>query len=296
MAETPEAVVDSHCHTGEGPLWHPDQKVLYWIDIPRGELFAYDPQTGDHDRRLDYDGTIGGFTIQADGSLLLFLDRATVRPWSTAGGLGDPVVAPRDDEGDSRFNDVIADPRGRVYCGTMPTDDRDGRLYRLDRDGTLTRLFDDVGLPNGLGFTPNRRHLYFADTGDDRIYRFGYEQATGALENRRVLVDTADVSGHPDGLTVDTEGYLWVAFWNGGRLVRYAPDGTEVERVEFPARKVSSVTFGKPNYDRAFVTTALGPGEGPAGDRADEGEGAGELFTFEPNVGGVPEFRSRVNM
>lgn len=159
--------------------------------------------TGRHQQCLDYSGAIGGFTIQDNGNLLLFLDRGLVRPWSPETGLTDPVVKPFDDEYDSRFNDVIADPHGRVFCGTMPTDDREGRLYRLDCDGSLTRLCDDIGLPNGLGLVPNIKYLYFSDTEVDRIYRFEYEEITGDLANREVLVNTSDVTGHPDGMTVD---------------------------------------------------------------------------------------------
>lgn len=296
MAVTLEMLVDVRCHTGECPLWHPDDEVVYWIDIPRGQLFAWDPTTGRHERCLEYDGSIGGFTIQEDGALLLFLDRAEVRPWRPSTGLGDPVAGPIDDEVESRFNDVIADPRGRVYCGTMPTEDRDGRLYRLDHDGSFSLLYDDIGLPNGLGFSPDRCNLYFADTGEDRVYRFAYNQASGALSDREVLIDATDVAGSPDGLTVDRDGHLWIAFWNGGQMRRYAPDGTEVSRVELPARKVSSVTFGLGDYDWAVVTTALGPGEGEPGDREDEGAGAGALFRFNLDVAGVPEYRSQIGL
>lgn len=292
---TPELVADTRCHTGEGPLYHPDEGVVYFLDIPEADLYRYDPADESHKRVLDSEGAIGGFTIQASGELLLFCDEGRIRPWSLESGLGDPIVDSIDGEEASRFNDVIADPRGRVFCGTMPTPDGDpGTLYRLDTDGSLSVAVADARLSNGLGFSPGRRSLYFAETEADRISRYRYDQATGALSERETFLDASELAGHPDGMTVDAEGCVWAAFWNGGRIARYDPDGTELAQVEFPAEKVSAVTFGGPDYDTAYVTTALGPGEGPAGTREEEGDGAGALFAVDPGVAGVPEFRSRV--
>ncbi|WP_459194157.1 SMP-30/gluconolactonase/LRE family protein [Halosimplex sp. J119] len=294
-------IADTHCHTGEGPIYHPDEDAVYWLDIPAGDLFRYEGGTaagesgvGEYERVLDYDGKIGGYTIQESGDLLLFCDRGTIRPWSPASGLGEPVVDEIPEERDSRFNDVIADPEGRVYCGTMPTEDGGGRLYRLDTGGSLTTIETDVQIPNGMGFTPDREGLYFTETDAERIYRYSYDQATGELSDRETVVDASGVEGFPDGMTVDAEGHVWSAFWDGGRIARYAPDGTEARRVELPAKKVSAVTFGGPDCETAYVTTALGPGEGPAGTRDEEGDGAGALFEADLGVGGVPEFRSAV--
>ncbi len=287
----PTRIADTHCHTGEGPLWHPDEERVYWLDIPNGILYRYDPETGVHEQCYET-SAIGGFTVQDDGSLLLFEDRGRVERWDD--GDVTVVIDEIEQERDSRFNDVIADPEGRVYCGTMPTDDRGGRLYRLDTDGSITELIDDVAIPNGMGFTPDRAEFYFTETEANHIYRFAYDAETGELSEREVAVDTSDVEGNPDGMTVDGEGNLWVAFWNGGRVARYAPDGTEEARIELPAKKVSCPAFGGEDYADLFVTTALGPGEGDAGTRDEEGDGAGALFCVTPEVGGVPEFRSRV--
>jgi len=292
---TPEIVADTHCHTGEGPLWHPDEEALYFVDIPRADLYRYDPADGSHERVLDAEGAIGGFTIQESGALLLFCDEGRVQPWNPDRGLGDPVVESIDGEGDSRFNDVIAGPRGRVFCGTMPTPDGEpGTLYRLDTDGSLSVAVEDAELSNGLGFTPDRRHAYFTETEASRISRYRFDQATGEFSDREPFLDASDLDGHPDGMTVDAEGHVWAAFWDGGRIARYAPDGTEQRRVAFSAKKVSAVTFGGPDYRTAYVTTALGPGEGPAGTREEEGEGAGALFAADLGVAGAPEFRSRI--
>ena len=289
----PELIADYECHTGEGPIWHPDEERLYWVDIPNGRLFRYDPATGDHEQCHDTD-VIGGVTVQEDGSLLLFEDRGRVEIWRD--GETETVIEEIPGETDSRFNDVVADPAGRVFCGTMPTDERGGRLYRLDRDATYTEVEDDVAIPNGMGFTPDRESMYFTETEARAIYRYDYDEETGDLTDRRTFVSVEDEEGFPDGMTVDAEGHVWSARWDGGCLVRYDPGGTEVGRIEFPARKVSSVAFGGPDLSDAYVTTALGPGEGAAGTKDDEGEGAGALFRIAPGVGGVPEFRSAIGL
>ncbi|MDH7569847.1 MAG: SMP-30/gluconolactonase/LRE family protein, partial [Armatimonadota bacterium] len=136
---TPELVADYRCVTGEGPLWHPFEKRLYWVDIPKGRLFRYHPASGVHEQCLEGE-PIGGFTIQADGALLLFMARGAVKTWRD--GEMHTIVEEIPDERDSRFNDVIADPQGRVFCGTVSTPTRAGRLYRLDPDLRLTCVLE----------------------------------------------------------------------------------------------------------------------------------------------------------
>lgn len=289
----PEVVADYRDHTGEGPIWHPDERRLYWVDIPDGELYRYDPATGDSEQVYETD-VVGGYTLQADGSLLLF--GAEGRIWTWDDGETETVVESIPGEEDSRFNDVVADPRGRVYCGTMPTDDRLGSLYRLETDGELVEVRDDVELPNGLGFTPDLRGLYFTESDAGTITLYEYDRETGELGDGEVFVDVSDEAGIPDGMTVDAGGHVWSARWDGGCLVEYSPGGEELSRVEFPARKVSSVVFGGEEYVDAYVTTALGPGEGSTSPREVEGEGAGALFRVDLGRRGMPEFHSRVNL
>jgi len=283
----PELIADYECVTGEGPLWHPSEQRLYWIDIPTGRIFRYDPATDTHEQC--YEGeVVGGFTIQADGSLLLFGARGAVKIWRE--GELTKVIDEIPDEGKSRFNDVIADPVGRVFCGTLSTKGQLGRLYRLDTDGTLTKLLDGISCSNGMGFTPDRRQMYYTDSRKREIYLFEYDQDTGAISNQRVFVQTPEGEGIPDGMTVDAEDYVWSARWEGGCLVRYAPDGTEDLRIDFPARKVTSVIFGGADYTDIYVTTAGG------NNKTKEGPGAGALFRLNLSIRGLPEFPSRVSL
>ena len=286
----PEMIVDYECEVGEGPLWHPTEKRLYWADIPRGRLFRYDPATGEHEQFYDGD-VVGGFTIQEDGGLLLFMEKGAVAVLRD----GEPsyIIDELLGEGENRFNDVFADPAGRVFCGTMPSDDkrgseRLGTLYRLDTDGTITPLLRNLGISNGMGLTPDRRRMYFTDSIDRKIYLFDYDVDSGGISNRRVFVDTAAEEGIPDGMTVDSQGFVWSARWDGSALIRYTPTGHEERRIHFPAKKVSSAIFGGEDYRDIYVTTAGG------NNRGEEGESAGALFRIKSGIEGVPEFQSRI--
>lgn len=288
-----ERVADTICEVGEGPLWCEAESALYWADIARGDGYRYDPERGDYEH-LWKGSEFGGYTIQADGALLLFgmAGQVSVRQDDDSGTVVDEIPAERD----GRFNDVLAGPDGQVFAGTVSTDDHSGRLYRVDPDGSYEVLDDGFDLPNGMGFSPDRETLYVTDTGyfrdghDGRIYAYDYDAATATLSNRHLFVDADDAAGYPDGMTVDAEGHVWSAHWDGGCLVRYAPDGREVDRVEFPTRKVSSAVFGGEEYRDLYVTTAGGE------DRDAEGPGAGALFRVDPGVSGLPEFRSRVGL
>lgn len=266
-------------------MWHPLEKRVYWVDIPTGRLFRYDPASGHHEMCFQGD-QIGGFTIQADGALLLFMNHGAIRLWQ--GGELKTLVEEIADERATRFNDVIADPEGRIFCGTMPTKERLGRLYRLDCDGSLRIVLEEIGCSNGMGFTPDRRAMYYTDSRVRRIYRFDYKRATGELSNQTVFVETPEDEGVPDGMTVDAEGYVWTAKWDGSCLVRYAPNGVEERRVTFPAKQVSSVVFGGEQYQDMYVTTAGGT------KKEVNGPGAGALFRVSMGIRGVPEFYSRI--
>ena len=284
-SSAPQCVADYECHIGENPLWNSFDERLYWCDIPLGRVFAYDPRSGSH--WLCFEGeAVGGFTIQESGALLLFMARGAIKKWQ--GGNFATVVEEIPEERENRFNDVLADPSGRVLCGTMSTPKRRGRLYRMDRDGRLTVLLEDIGCSNGLAFSRDRKQLYYTDSYAREIYLFDYESDTGTITNRRIFATVPETEGMPDGMTIDADGGIWSARWDGGCVVRYTPDGKEHLRISLPAKKVSSVTFGGKGYSDMYVTTAGGE------NRSDEGAGAGALYRLKTGFSGVPEFFSQI--
>lgn len=277
-------VADYACGVGENPLWHPAQKRLLWTDITGGRLFRYDPAAETHEQF--YSGRpVGGFTIQQDGSLLLFKDRGTVTCWKD--GSESTIISEIAEERELRFNDVIADPCGRVFCGTY-TDGRLGRLYRLDVDGTCSKLLDGIGCSNGMAFTADLKTLFYTDSLAHAIYRFDYDQDEGSISNQRVFHEVPKSVGLPDGCTLDSEGYLWFACWGGSCLFRLDPDGRVVSRIQIPANKTTSLTFAGPTLNDIYVTSEGGT------HRNQMDPHAGALFHLTCTVSGKPEFFSRI--
>ena len=281
----PACIADYACETGENPLWHAAEKRLYWCDIPNGRIFRYDPSSQTHEEC--YRGrTVGGFTVQADGSLLLFQDRGAISLWKE--GEVTNLVPEIAEERNTRFNDVIADPAGRVFCGTMSTAERPGRLYRLDLDGSLRLVLDGVGCPNGMAFSLDRKRFYHTDSFARSIYCCDYSVEDGSLSNRVIFATFPEDGGLPDGATIDADGCLWSALWDGSCIVRLTPAGDVDARIRFPVPKMSSLTFGGDDYADLYVTSAGGNA------KAAEGALAGALFRLRTAVKGVPEFLSRV--
>jgi D-xylono/L-arabinono-1,4-lactonase len=280
-----ELIANYACETGENPLWHPIERRLYWCDIPKGRLFRYDPATGVHERCFE-DRIIGGFTIQADGALLLFLDRGTIALWRD--GCITELVPEIAAERHSRFNDVIADPRGRVFCGTMSSSESKGTLYRLDLDGSLHPILGGIGCANGMAFTLDRKGFYYTDSFAREIYLFDYNVEDGTLTDQRVFARFSEDDGLPDGCALDSAGYLWSAMWDGSCLVCLSPDGKVDRKIAVPARKTSSLTFGGESYSDMYITTAGG------NTKEEDGPLAGALFRMRAQSPGLPESFSRI--
>ena len=280
-----EAVANYHCKVGENPLWDDREGRLYWVDIESGRLFRLDHDSGEHECFHRSAEPIGGFTFQADGSLLLFeVDQIAQLTKS-----GQRRVVARGIDGQmQRFNDVIADPEGRVFAGTIGKSDEAGGLYRVDHDGTVSLLWKGTGCANGMGFTPDLQCFYWTCSTTRRIYIADYQRDTGTLVNRREFYRAAIDEGIPDGMTVDRLGHVWTARWGGAALLRLAPDARLVERVELPVPCVSAVAFGGPELDTLYVTTA--------GGQVDDDGLPGTLYRFRVSDPGSLEFRSRIQL
>jgi D-xylonolactonase len=277
---------------GEGPLWHVADRALYWLDYMRGEIYRFEPDSGAHE--VVYSGPrVSGFTLQADGGLLLLIEGARVAIWRE-GSVEILIDGFPGSEG-MHFNDATTDPRGRVFTGTVADDpdryeDRVGTLYRIDVDTRITPIIEGIGISNGIGFSPSCDRIYTTDTLSRRIHAFDYDVHTGELANPRVFVETPPHEGGPDGLTVDCEGYVWSARWEGSAIYRYAPDGREDLRIFFPAKKITSLTFGGPGLRDLYVTSGGGD------DRKAEGTLAGALFRIDANIEGRPPYLSRIGL
>jgi len=237
----------------EGPVWDGDR--LLWVDIPEGRVLVghLDGDVLIVDDEHRFDGHVGTAALAADGAMLVAETCSLTRVDPDGGRRSTgPIVEVGPDD---RFNDGICDRAGRLLIGTLSLTGvhRDQRLLQIDK-GTTTVLDDDLGLANGMAFSPDDSLLYSVDSVPGTVWVREYDHATGATGARRLLLDLSDTT--PDGMTVDASGDLWIAIWGGAEVRRYSPEGSLVERLPVPAPHVSSVAFVGPGLDQLVVTTA----------------------------------------
>ncbi len=280
-----EIVVRRNFHLAENPLWNPFDRQLYWTDIPAGKLYSFSPLRKKI-KKFDIGKMVGGFTFQADGSLLLFTAGPGISLWKEGKRL--PIIENIPGEQNSRFNDVIADPVGRVFCGTISFFGHPGNLYLLETDGKLINILKGLGCSNGMAFSPDGKFFYLTDSRKGTIFRFNYDADTGKISAGCPLIEISPEEGVPDGLTVDAEGFLWSARYNGACVVRYSCSGKERERISLPVKRVTSVTFGGEEYRDLYITTAKGDKNSRRKD--------GFLFRIIRAGRGLPEFLSRIGI
>lgn len=281
-----ELIYQSDVILGEGALWDDEAGRLLWVDIPGGEIHVYDPAAG-ADRLLFKAGQPIGTVVKREGGGLAVAAKHGFAFANEDTGLLEMICDPEADKPDNRFNDGKCDPAGRFWAGTMGMDHGRGKgaLYCLDTDMQCTKKLDGVTVSNGIAWSPDGRTMYYTDTVTHAIWAFDYDAGTGAISRRRTAVEIAGGEGGPDGFTVDAEGMLWVAQWNGWQVARYDPaTGKKLDRIDVPVAEVSSCAFGGDGLDVLFITTAR------EGLTAGELEGqplAGSLFAAMPGTKGM---------
>ncbi len=283
-----ELLLDLHAECGEGPIWDPGTSTLIWVDIPPGRVHRYDPLSG-QDEVYEVGQSTGAAAIRDSGGLVLAVRDGFAALGARGGGF--QMLAEVDiDDVRLEMNDGKCDTAGRFWAGTSVELDlhiRPGEaaLYRLDPDHQAHQMLTGVTLSNGLGWSPDDRFFYYVDTTTQRLDVFDFDRDSGAISNRRLLAEIPAELGFPDGLTVDADGYIWLAVWGGWCVRRYAPDGTLDRVVKFPVSQISSCTFGGPDLTDLYVTSATQTLSPEA--RAAEPH-AGALFRYSPGVKGLP--------
>jgi sugar lactone lactonase YvrE len=273
-----EQVTGSVAYHGEGPVWSERWDGLRWVDMLAGDILS-----------LVADGTINRRHV---GRVA-----AALRPRRRGGAVigVERAFALEDADGtlthldelwsdtNVRMNEGGCDPDGRFYCGSMAYDQQPGAgaLYRLDPDGSVRVVLENVTISNGLEWSPDGSRAYYNDSPTQRIDIFDYDGESG-LTGRRPFAEIPAQAGGPDGLTIDEQGGVWVALYGGGAVRRYTPEGVLDEVIEVPAKMVTACTFGGQNQSQLFITTSregLEPGEDPL---------AGSLFRSAVGVAGLP--------
>jgi sugar lactone lactonase YvrE len=243
----------------EGPRWHDERQELLWVDILGCEVHRGTLRADNSLERVATTGigrhvgavapAAGGGYVLAAGPGFVFLDEdGTVRD----------LAQPEAGRTDVRMNDGACDPQGRFWAGTMAYDESPGAgtLYRLELDGSCTTVLTGLTIANGIGWSPDGLTMYLNDSGTGRVEAFHFETSTGALSGRRTLVQGDQPGVVPDGLTVDAEGGIWVAWWGGAAVNRYAPDGSLLASLRLPVELPTSCAFGGPDLATLFVTSA----------------------------------------
>lgn len=272
-----EQLTGPEVYHGEGPVWFPGWGGLRFVDMLAGDIMTL---MGDGTLERQHVASVaaavrprqgGGAVIGVERGFALEDPDGTVRilpeVWSDTG---------------IRMNDGGCDPDGRFHCGSMAYDQAPGAasVYRLDSDGSIEVVLDRVTVSNGLEWSPDGTRAYYNDTATSAISVFDYDREAG-LTNRRIFAELPD-GGSPDGLTVDAEGGVWTAAYDGGAVYRYSSTGVLEERLAVPARKVTACTFGGEGLDRLFITTSQ--------ENADTRDDplAGSLFFADVGVRGMP--------
>jgi sugar lactone lactonase YvrE len=246
-----ELIVDARCELGEAPLWDHRQETVVWVDILSGELHSWSPAAPRHEVLYRADGPVGTVALHEDGYLLAVGTSLVVR---RPDGSVRRLAAVTGELPEHRFNDGAVDPQGRFLAGTVgPTEDTPtGRLHRLEHDGTTTVLLDGLTLSNGIDFTADGRTMYLIDSPTRSVQVFDYGDT---LRGRGPLAVTEGPE-LPDGMCVDADDHLWVAYFEGHRLVRYTPAGDVDLVVELPVSQVTSCCFGDAGLDTLYISTA----------------------------------------
>ena len=284
-----ELVLDARATLGEGPFWWAERGVLCWADISGFAVHLFDPHSGE-DRKVDVGTYVGFAAPSVKGDLIVGLRNGFHRLDVESGELtfiGDPEA----DFPINRLNDGKAGPDGAIWAGTMAINGQNapGCFYRLDINGDMHQLFDGVGISNGLTWSLDLSLLYYIDTPLHRVDVFDFDGLSGAISNRRTAFDVPLEWGNPDGMTIDSEGMLWIALWGGSGVIRVDPKtGERVMKVHVPAAHTTAMEFGGPNRETLYITTAR---EGRSEEQLADEPLSGGVFAANPGVQGLPAFK-----
>ena len=292
MSDDIRAAYDQPMAVGECPLWNPAEACLYWVDIDGFAVHRLDPASGEH-RAWKMDSEPSALALSAGGGLVVALRSGFVHLDTASGAVTAIAPAPYDTR-TARFNDGRVDPAGRFWVGTLyePRDKPAAEMYVLERGKVRLAWSGGMTNSNGLGFSPDQKRMYHADTAAHRVDRHAFDAAGGAVSPAQCFQQfpadkaAADYGGRPDGAAVDSEGAYWCAMFEGGRLLRFAPDGSLLREVKLPLRCPTMVAFGGADLRTLYVTSASH--NRSAAERA-QYPLTGCVLSLRVDVGGRPE-------
>jgi sugar lactone lactonase YvrE len=288
-----DVVVEHKCLLGEGIVWDAKWKVICWIDILNGEIHEYEPEQKTH-KTIPVHQMIGSLAVCTNGNFIAALQNGFAFIDKISGEIK-MIADPESHLPHSRFNEGKCDPAGRFWAGTMSLSEEPdaGNVYVVEKDLSITKRIESVTISNGMAWSVDHKTFYFIDTPTFEVVAYDYVKNTGHINNKRTIIKIANEDGYPDGMTIDNEGMLWIAHWNGWQVTRWNPkSGEKIRTIKLPVAKVTSCTFGSENYGDLYITSAK---VGLTEDELEKQPLAGSLFILR-NCGfqGMPAFEFEV--
>ncbi len=284
-----EHFLSMHDQLGEGSLWSAAEQALYWVDIRNKCYHRFDAGTGACETVM-VGARIGVMAQRVGGGLVMATDRGFAF-WDARAQVLEEIINPEAGRPSSiRFNDGAVDCRGRFWAGSMQDpngSEPQGTLYRLDPDGSVHAMIRDVGIPNGIGWSPDNSRMYFTDSSLGTIYSYDFDAERGEITHRQVFASLTGTSAVPDGLTVDSQGYVWCACWDGARIERYSPAGERIQVIELPVLRPTSCVFGGPNMNELYITSAY---DELTEEEVSQYPHSGDIFRLRTDVVGLKKF------
>lgn len=257
MIAQPEIIVDSSCLLGESPVWDFENKRIMWLDIFKSELHQFYPGLQQH-TAVELNKIPGCITLNSQGHLLAAVHDgfAFVDPDS---GKLEMLAEVEGDNPDNRFNDGKCDSSGRFWAGTMSMSGKPeaGNVYALETNGEVSLKIEGVSCSNGMAWSKDNSKFYYIDTPTKQVVSYDFDLGSGNIANKQVVINFSSKDGMPDGMTIDSDGMLWIALWDGGKVVRVNPDtGLILESVSLPVSRITSCIFGGDKLQDLYITSA----------------------------------------
>ena len=283
--------VEINTSLGEGPLWHKKEGRLYFIDIVNFKVHSYDPVSKDtHKWKLP--SYVGAIAHGEENELYAAVQSKLMLLNTKTGSI--KTILTLDLEKNIRFNECKCDSQGRFWMGTMHLEAQKeaGAFYKVDLDGSVTKVLTNLSVPNGFCWSEDNRFLYHIDSFDYSVKRFEYDEKSGSLSSPETVVQVGDGGVVPDGMCMDRAENLWIALWGGNKVVCYSPvNGELLAEVTVPSPHVTSCAFGGENFDILYITTAR---LGLTKEQLKEYPLSGSLFSCEVGVGGFESNQCKV--
>lgn len=283
MQSEPKVVWNLEAELGEGPVWVERDRALWFVDIKKQQVHRYDPASGD---KSSWDAPEQvGFIVPAERGGFVAGLQSGLWHFDERSGAFERIAEVEADKPHNRLNDGVVDPAGRLWFGTMDNNEKakSGAFYCFVDGQVKDTGLDGIAITNGPAVSPDGRILYFVDTLKGTIEAADIE-SDGSLANRRSFARIDPKEGHPDGPTIDSNGYLWISLYAGWQALRYSPAGELVDGVRFPVANITKIAFGGHDLRTAFATTAR---QLLKAEQIAEQPQIGDLFEFRVDVPGL---------